>query len=87
MICAPAEMEPMVPSAAERLKANVWLLEMAYGKAVVQTEIMKAEANAVHQEQLAAMSVDELHQFVYGRPLHELPSGTEPSEPSEDDPH
>lgn len=50
----------MVPTTAERAEAARFLLEYQHGKAVPQTEVLKAEKEAEDLEQYRAMSDAEL---------------------------
>ena len=91
--------EPVLPNASIRLVAAQWLHEQMYGKAVTQTEIVKAEAETRLQAQVQALSDEELQAKVFaalerrgimatnvGRPAptHER-SDTTGSEPSDSD--
>ena len=52
--------EPIVPTPAIRLAAAQWLGEMIHGKAVVQTEMRKAETEDREVEKIRALSDEEL---------------------------
>ena len=51
---------PVIPSSDVRLRAAIALAEMKFGKAVAQTEILKAEAEASEMESIRALSDAEL---------------------------
>ena len=57
--------EPMVPNTTTRLVAAQWLHEQMFGKAVAQTEIVKAEAETKVQAKVAALSDAELQAQVF----------------------
>lgn len=61
------ECEPVIPSPEVRRAAAMDLLTLLHGKAVAQTEVMKAEIDAEEVARYAAMSADEL--FEAARPL------------------
>lgn len=61
--------EPMVPTAEVQFQAAKSLFEFLNGKAVAQTEVIKAEEQTILQEQLAAMSNEDLLEAA--RPLLE----------------
>lgn len=78
--------EPQVPNASTRLVAAQWLHEQMFGKAVAQTEIVKAEEETKLQSQVAALSDAELQAKVFaylearGKEAHDIdpdPSDTE----------
>lgn len=52
--------EPIVPSVTNMMMASQWLIEYLHGKAVVQTEVSAAEAEAQYSEQVRALSDAEL---------------------------
>jgi predicted CopG family antitoxin len=52
--------EPVVPNATVMAQASKDLIEMMHGKAVAQTEVMKAAAESRHVEQARALSNSEL---------------------------
>jgi hypothetical protein len=56
------ETEPIVPTAEVMLAATKDLLDRGWGKAVAQTEVVKAELEAEDAAQYAAMSDDALRE-------------------------
>lgn len=63
------ESEPIIPTVETRLAATNSLLDRVWGKPVAQTEVVKAEAESIMQDQLAAMSNEDLLEAA--RPLIE----------------
>lgn len=61
------ETEPMVPSIDVQRQAAKDLIEFMHGKAVAQTEIIKADEQHAEQEQLQAMSDDQLWALVHNK--------------------
>lgn len=57
-----------VPSISDQRQALTTLLEMRFGKAVAQTEVMKAETEAEEAKQYAAISDEELLKAI--KPLY-----------------
>jgi len=74
--------EPVVPSIETQRAANKDLIEFLHGKAVAQTEVVKAEEEAQQVEQLRAMSDDELW-AIANRKVKELRNGDEHGEQPE----
>ena len=58
------ETEPQVPTLETQRQAAKDLIEFMHGKAVAQTEVMKAEEEAQAMEQIRALSDEELKQRV-----------------------
>lgn len=56
------EHEPIIPTAEVQLAATRDLLDRAFGKAVAQTEVLKAEVEAEDMAQYAAMSDEQLRE-------------------------
>lgn len=54
------ESEPVVPTIEAQRQAAKDLIELTHGKAVAQTEVVKAEAEAQLAEQVRALSDEEL---------------------------
>lgn len=81
--------EPVTPNASIRLVAAQWLHEQMYGKAVVQTEVTKAEAETRLQAQVQALSDEELQAKAFAalekRGILTGDVGKPPEPPTEDD--
>lgn len=81
----------MVPTISEQLNAAQFLAEFQLGKAVAQTEVMKAEEQANDQAQYAAMSDDALREAAMpfleraNKKIAELASEIPITEKKEDD--
>lgn len=56
------EHDPIIPTAEVQLAATKDLLDRAFGKAVAQTEVLKAEQEAEDMAQYAAMSDEQLRE-------------------------
>lgn len=56
--------EPRIPTPEVRLQANMHLLEFLFGKAVAQTEVVKAEEQSQEIAQIEAMSDADLKALV-----------------------
>jgi len=69
--------EPQQPTVETQRAALKDLHEMLHGKAVAETEVSKAEEEAEKQQQLEAMSDEELRRIVDGEVVErrELPAG------------
>lgn len=63
------EFQPMVPTIEQQLHAQQMLWEYLHGKAVAQTEVVKASEAADELERLKALSDDELHKLISVRRL------------------
>jgi len=61
--------EPIIPTIEQQLHANQLLWEYLHGKAVAQTEVVKASEAANEMERLRAMSDAELHQLIHVKRL------------------
>jgi hypothetical protein len=72
---------PVLPSSDVRLRAAMYLHEALYGKAVIQTEVQKAELEAREMESINALSDDELAieamKIIHGRRVPALVESTE----------
>ena len=79
--------EPVVPNATVMAQASKDLIEMMHGKAVAQTEVMKAAQEAKHVEQARALSDSELEgqliEALAERGKIALPGATSVPEPVE----
>ena len=71
---------PVLPSSDVRLRAAMFLHEALYGKAVAQTEIQKAEAEAKDFEAVRALDDDQLEaeaaKILTARRVQRLSEGT-----------
>lgn len=71
---------PIMPTPDVMLRAQMFLAEFQFGKAVPQTEIQKAEQEATDMEAIRAMSTEQLEaealEWIEGRRVERLPPGT-----------
>lgn len=71
--------EPVIPTPEVQLQATKDLIDRAYGKAVAQTEVLKAVREAEEVEQYQAMSDAELERIIEGD-YKVLPNETDPED-------
>ncbi len=77
---------PVIPTPDVQLRATVALAEMGFGRAVLQTEIVKAEQEAKDFESVRALSEEELDRqiaLLEGKTVPRFTEGTEDAQVEE----